>query len=388
MAIARLVKPTSWLTTCPIFFWLLSGCVTVAEQAQSVQVLTDVAIPGASAYSASLVLSAADGPLVAYFSSGPSHAIRYWRFGSEVETVGLAGDERRDAVSLSLALAPDGTPGVAYVDDRNGDLIYAERRGTEWRAETVDADGETGYFPSLAYDPQGRPHISYFDNTNNDVKYAVRGTGGWRIETIDASGGPGFHIPAGFTRLALGCAPSADDCAISRPRVAYLAYRYKPYDGELRYAARHDWGWHIETVDSATAAGGFPSLALERGGQPWISYYRVSTWDFDEGELRVAHHDGGRWRVESVDAEGNAGRSNAIGLTSGGQPMVAYYAAAPGDLRLAWRDGRWRRQPLLTEGNIGYRVTLAIGGDDVIHLAFVDGDAGNTHYMMVRIQDP
>jgi hypothetical protein len=381
------MKSVSCLRLLNLWLCLLPACVSPTPQAQSIHIVSDFPIPGTSTSATSLALSTKGQPLLAYFSGEPDYAISYLSFGGEVERVGIAGNAQRDAVTMSLALNPDGQPGIAYVDDRSGDLIYAERRSGVWGTEMVDVKGRTGYFPSLAYDEQGQPQISYFDHTNNDIKYAVKTARGWRIETIDATGEPGFHIPAGFTRLALSCEPDPDNCARRRPHVAYLAYRYKPYDGELRYATRYDWGWRIETVDSAYAAGGFPSLILDRQSQPWVSYYRVSTWDFDEGELRVAHLDNGHWNVAVIDNQGNAGRSSALALTPSGQPLIAYYAATPGDLRLAWWDGRWRRTTLISDGNRGYRVTLALGGDNLWHLTFVDGDKRLTRLMSLRLEE-
>lgn len=371
-----------------IMTWLCGGCTFSDAARQPPHLASQTALTGSALLPAALALPRTGAAYIAYFSGPPDYAIYLTQPEQPPEFVGVAGNQQRTEVTLSLALTPADQPGIAYVDDRTGDLIYAERPATRWITQTVDTAGQVGHFASLDYDQHGQPHISYFDNSYNDIKYATRGTHGWQIETIDASGQPGFHIPAGFTQLALGCEPDATRCTFTRPRVAYLAYRYKPYDGELRYATRTDQGWQIETVDAARGTGGFPALVLDAQGQPWISYYRLSTWDFNQGELRVAHRQGRRWQIDRVDVHDNAGRYNALALTPDGRPVVAYYAAVPGDLRLAWWDTTWHTRTLLDEGNVGGWITLALDAQNIAHLTYADVGSHQTHYASLDMSKP
>lgn len=360
----------------------LAGC-TQPSMAPSAQVLATQVVPGSSVYASALALSPQGAPVVAFVSGPPACIVYVWQDGATPEPVGQAGDRRHTEMSISLALAPSGEPGIAYVDDRIGDLVYAGRDHGRWITMTVDAVGQVGHFASLAYDHMGNPHISYFDNTNNDIKYAVRQGAVWRVETIDASGEPGFHIPAGFTRLALGPDPNDSASDADTPQVAYLAYRYKPYDGALRYAVRHSDGWRIETVDASRSAGGFPALALDAEGRPWISYYRAGTWDYQVGELRVARRIEGHWRIDIIDGQDNAGRFNALTFSSDGRPLLAYYAARTADLRLAWFDRTWRHDTLLSDHDVGSWVTLAVDAQERAHLTYADGVARMTTYALV-----
>lgn len=73
---------------------------------------------------------------------------------------------------LSLAVAPDGTVGVAFylMKDAQGnskeDLVYcySNDNGDHWvvPCEIVDATNTVGQYPSLAYDKKSRPMISYY----------------------------------------------------------------------------------------------------------------------------------------------------------------------------------------------------------------------------------
>lgn len=378
----------SRLLTCLILLQFVSNTISALPTTDRVSTGQVEIAPLRSIYPTSLMLSDTGKPCFAYITTGPPNTVTYLSSGGQPEPVGIAGDAQRTEMTLSLALRPDGEPGIAYVDDRTGDLVYAERTAGRWVTETVDAAGQVGYFPSLAYDRAGNPHISYFDNTHNDTKYATRREGRWRIETIDATGLPGFHIPSGFTRLALTEEAGADGRVVTRPHVAYLGYRYKPYDGALRYATRYDDGWRIETVDRTRGAGGFPSLVIDTGGAPWISYYRAGTWDYHAGEVRLAHRAGSSWKVEVLDTSGNAGRYNAVALTSAGRPVVAYYAAKTGDLRLAWiAAGRWRRTTLVEARDVGAWVNLQIDREDRLHLTYADASAGLTRYGVYQFPD-
>jgi hypothetical protein len=355
----------------------MSSCDQVGNPTVDLRIVTT--IPGASTLPSSIAVKRTGELAVASATGAPEYAIQYVEIGQSPEIVGVAGNVEHLEVALSLAFTHDNRPMIAYTDDRTGDLVFAERTASGWATQIVDATGQVGYFPSLAVDCADRPHISYFDNTLNDIKYAHLSSTGWRIETIDAEGLPGFHIPAGFTQIALR--PEPDQCLAVQPQVAYLAYRYKPYDGELRFATRHHDGWRIETVDSTTGAGGFPALTLDPAGNPWISYYRAGTWDYHSGELKVAHRSEGQWRAHTVDRDGNAGRFSSIAVSAHSMPVVAYYAAKTGDLRVAWWwNGRWRTQMLVSDGNAGAWVQLAIDSQSLAHLTYVDAGVMTTQY--------
>lgn len=338
-------------------------------------------LPGSSVRPSALAVDRAGEAHAAFITA--AHTVVYQPPHGPASELGSAGDARHTETTVSLALQPDEAPGVAYVDDRSGDLVLCELRDGDWQTERLDLGADrVGYFPSLAYDRRGQPHLTFFNHSQNDLLYATRGAGGWRIETVDASGEPGFFIPAGFSSLAL--ATGADGQA--SPRVAYLGFRYKPYDGALRYAEREPWGWRSEEVDTATSAGAYPALALDADGEPWISYHRVSTWDFNRGEVRVASRQPDGWEVSVIDSRRNAGRHNALTILPDGTPLLAYYDGDKGDLYLAWKERDWRRATLLTEGNVGAWVRIACGAAGAAHLTFADAPRGTTRMAVLRME--
>ena len=363
--------------------WLLTACAPTPLAITTVSLTT---LAGSAIYPAALKLAPDGTPQMAYLSGGTPRELRFQPSDGPSETV-YRLEHSAQSFGFSLALDPAGQPGIAYLDERNEDLVYAERRSGRWIAEPVDTTGAVGYFVALAYDRQGQPHLSYFDQTNNDVKYATRSAQGWQTETIDAYGLPGFHIPAGFTQLALRCLPTPEDCAAMQPVVLYLAYRYKPYDGELRAAYRGPQGWQIETVDADRGAGGYPALVLDATGQPWVSYYRASTWDFAQGELRLAHFDGQRWQVEVIDEGEYVGRASAIALTHDGRPVIAYYAAVPNELRLAVRNNGWSHQRLIGDTLVGAWAALVCDEQERLHLVYADVNIQVTRALVFAIRE-
>jgi hypothetical protein len=82
------------------------------------------------------------------------------RCSAVVDTVARGLSEK----SISLAVGDDGRYLVAYydVDDQNLMIAHSED-GITWSKGIVDADGNTGMYPSLVIDPRnGRPAIAYY----------------------------------------------------------------------------------------------------------------------------------------------------------------------------------------------------------------------------------
>ncbi|MCA9298831.1 MAG: hypothetical protein KDA28_07180, partial [Phycisphaerales bacterium] len=112
-----------------------------------------------------------------------------------------------DAFS-GIAVAPDGTVGVAWGARQNATLEYAWRTGTgEWTHETIDPAGsDLGLGPRVAFGEDGRAHVVW---VRDGVRYAVRdGVGTWTTAIVSedpgVSGRPTIRADANGIEVCYG----------------------------------------------------------------------------------------------------------------------------------------------------------------------------------------
>jgi predicted regulator of Ras-like GTPase activity (Roadblock/LC7/MglB family) len=182
-------------------------------------------------------------------------------------------------------MGADGLSVIGYYDVTNGDLKVAHCGNTSCSAgntfTAVDSAVDVGVDrTSITLGTDGLPVISYLDNTNDDLKVAHCGN---------------TSCSAGNT---------------------------------------------LTTVDSAGAFGFFSSMTLGTDGLPVISYK-----DNTNGDLKVAHcgntscSAGNTFTV--VDSAGNVGIQSSITVGTDGLPVISYYDATNGDLKVAHCSNRF-----------------------------------------------
>ncbi|MDB5319117.1 MAG: hypothetical protein JWN40_748 [Phycisphaerales bacterium] len=163
----------------------------------------------------------------------------------------------------SIALAPNGTIGVAYYDGSNADLKYVERSpatGTWGSPVVVEATNRVGNYPSLAFNSKSNPFISYWTDVTGGTDYLKlrwRDAGVWsslNVITIDSGADVGRY-----------------SSLVINPTIGW-AMSYVTGTG-CKYAQQNGTGVALETVDS-TGAPAYTSLAFDINNKPWVSYYR------------------------------------------------------------------------------------------------------------------
>ncbi len=141
------------------------------------------------------IATAQDGTVhIAYRAADPFPTLRHaWRgegFGARwsVETVDDAVDTGR---RVSLVVAVDGDPSVAYWGGETSDLRLATRAGGAWTAQTVEATWRGGESVSLAMDDDGAAHVAYLDDV---LRYGTTAGGDWELTTVEDGGQGGVSL--------------------------------------------------------------------------------------------------------------------------------------------------------------------------------------------------
>ncbi|MBP2133222.1 PGF-pre-PGF domain-containing protein [Methanomicrobium sp. W14] len=141
-------------------------------------------------------------PAIAYYAGSSDKKLYYtefdgftWSWGRCVHKEGGYGK------SCSLAFNSSGYPGIAYIQDKTGDLWYAWYSGSSWNRMCVDDVSPYKKVPdvSLAYNRSGCPGISYYDGRNGypgDLKFAFCrdvSPGLWDIENVYSDSDSGIY---------------------------------------------------------------------------------------------------------------------------------------------------------------------------------------------------
>ena len=314
-----------------------------------------------------------------------------------------------------LSLAPDGTPGVAYVlEDLDGFIAYADA-ADGWTPQTV----VDGYFYGpigLAYSLEGTPVIGYhdhqaptFEQDLGDLTIAVENASGWTIEAINDDGHDGWDStlaigpdgvfraagidpqqfgredgveyfeqgPSGWEVTPIGSGPIAYEFNVSlavdpagNPALTY----FDNNTAQLIYASRVDGVWSLETVDADGDTGRYSSLAFDADGTPHVTYYKTES--ASSGTVRYAVKTAGTWETQDVDSLSDvrpgftgARRITSVAIDSTGAPHVLYsdksvvkYATLAG--------GQWNISTVLTAGNrsLGQLVSFELDSADTPHI--------------------
>ena len=317
-----------------------------------------------------------------------------------------------------------------------------------WSIQTVDSAGTVGQYSSVALDAAGNPAISYHDETDEDLKYASWNGSMWVITTVDASkksidhhsswgwgrgwaGSWGWGCDAHYMKNYHGTGSVGEYTSLAfdssgNPRISY----YDDSNKDLKYAAWDGTQWVITTVDgtnykkdgqkgynwdgdngraqsSSINVGKYSSLALDRNGNPRISYY-----DETHGILKYASWDGSKWVISTVDAPKSEGgsRSNwgdwgwggyqnhdndneytkyyhgtqkigeysSLALDSTGKPRISYHDEGNEDLKYAtWDGSQW---VITTVDGTNYKKAGQKGCN-------WDGDHGRDQYNSIKVGD-
>lgn len=222
----------------------------------------------------------------------------------------------------------------------------------KWQCDAIESGDDLARFNSLDLNGAGQPRIAYYDDGNNILKYAQKGGAGtncgpggntWVCHGIDVIPDVGRFASLAVTK---GMA--------EKPHIAY----YNATTGKLRYATYVGSGgncglssislqfeWQCDTIDAMGAgmAQAGVSLALDNSNRPFIAYQDASA-ALGPTALRIARPAAAlgllvgncgpsiplfpTWQCDFLDGGGaytDEADYVALAINSAGLSTVAYY---------------------------------------------------------------
>ena len=248
-------------------------------------------------------------PYVAYqdANSGKATVMKY--DGSSWAVVGNSGFSAGRAPSISLAMAPDGTPYVSYVDVANGNKATVMKyNGSSWGAVgSAGFSSGTTNLTSMAIAADGTPYIAFQETNNKATVMKYDGsTNSWL--TV---GNAGFSVgTTAYNSLAL------------YNGMPYVAYQDGANGGKATVMKYDGSSWGaVGNAGFSAGVAAILSLAIAPDGTPYVAYRDVANGN----KATVMKYDGSSW-----GAVGNAGfsagtaASLSLAIAPDSTPYVAY----------------------------------------------------------------
>jgi hypothetical protein len=211
----------------------------------------------------------------------------------------------------SLALRPDGNPGISFFDFDRSAVKYAEKNNSIWSQYAVESGFLDGAITSLAIDDQDNIYLAYVEKisaTQSQIRYAENITT-WQTYTVATTG---WISAADEDWRSPGLSLALD--SNQKPHIVYNTLSSSGV-GELldvRYASKSGASWSSQ--DLFLNGFIFPfGLTFNQDNQPHFFYSKGG--DLINNVFSHTYYDGTDWLTEELDDDGNLVGFGAAGIS-------------------------------------------------------------------------
>lgn len=297
-------------------------------------------------------------PAISYRSAGAvpsSLKCAYWTGSSWTIDV---PDSPVEAYSTSIC--SNGTSmQIAYRDDFEDDLLYANWNGSSWDVSPVDTLGSVGMYASMCLDSNDYPHIAYYDGLNGCLKYAVFNGTDWSISTFEES----------------GANTAKPEFVLDGNDIPHIVYLSQPTYNIVYLTYTAD-GWQSEVVDTGSSSSGV-SIEVDSNDNPHLAY--INSYD-DDKNLMYTHWNNSEWVYDTIVADEYGLFNNvSLALNSLNEPSILYFIQVPSSsLRYAYWSNGWYDEEIDTEYHTSR--SHVIDSNDCPHVVYDDNNSGLLKY--------
>lgn len=273
----------------------------------------------------------------------------------------------------SLVFAPDGMPYLAYADSANSRKATVMKfDGTAWVAvgNVGFSSGSTGY-TSLAFAPDGTPYVAYQDGANSSKATVMRfnGTAWVAVGSAGLSAGGAYDLSLAFASDA----------------TPYVAYRDGANSSKATVMKFNGTAWVVVgTAGLSDGVASTPSLAFAPDDTPYVAYQDGGNSD----KATVMKFDGTAWAaVGTAGFTGGATRYTSLVIAPDTTPYVSYAATSSSNRPTVMKyDGTaWVYVGSNGVANsYSHATNLALAPDGTPYVAYTNGYSPNNYKVSVR----
>ncbi|KTD79436.1 hypothetical protein [Legionella waltersii] len=342
-----------------------------------------VDVDGVTGQYTSIVLDSQGYPTISYYDASEQKlkiAHCFTRTCSRFNSIVTPDGATNIGKYTSIALDNTGLPVVSYYDETNSALkvlhcgnIACSLNNT---IATPDIMGTVGMYTSITVDNNNYPVVSYYDASNGKLKILHCGntscTSGNSIVKPDLSSSNGVQ-----SSIKLNSA--------GNPVVAYFDFTNTALKILSCGNAQCSSGNSITTVDSSADVGRYPSLMLDSGQKPVVSYL-----DATNGKLKVLHCGNALCTsgnsLASIASNGIAGYYSSLSLDANNIPTISYYDSTNQNLNVVrCGDANCANNNLISipdnTGSVGLYTSLKLDASSNPVVSYYDSSNANLNVL-------